>query len=233
VRYTETHHAFLIFAFYRALSEIRGGKRLFIKAAQIYGEQRGLRMALRALRDGAELTVAAYLAYGEWEPSPGAFDINVTAEDGVLNETVRRCPWADTWKEQNLPEVGMVYCREIDTAIMRGFNNALEIKIDSNISGGGICIFRFYDPAIKKTALFKQAEDLKSRQKRKVTEDFAYHCGHIWTVFYKAIHDVFPDGAEKIIERAAKIARDEYGEQFLTTIRSHETFDFTRIGPET
>jgi hypothetical protein len=233
MRYNETHHAFLVFVFYKVLSEINGGKKLFIKAAQTYGEQRGLRMALRALRDGAELTVASYLAYGEWEPSHGAFDINFNAEDGVLNETVRRCPWADTWKKQNLPEAGIVYCQEIDGAILRGFNSALDVKIDSNISGNGICIFHFYDPAIKKTTLFKQAADIKSRHKEKVVEDFAYHCGHIWAVFYRAICDVFPDSAVKIMEQAAKIVCDEYGEKFLTTIRSHETLDFTRIGPKT
>ncbi|MDR1419803.1 MAG: L-2-amino-thiazoline-4-carboxylic acid hydrolase [Treponema sp.] len=229
-QYDETHHAFLILVFYKVLSGIRNGKDLFVKATQMYGEQRGLRMALRALRDEAKLNMASYLAYGEWEPTAGAFDINFEAENGVLNETVRRCPWADTWKKHNLPETGEIYCREIDTAIVRGFNSALVLNAESNICGAGLCVFHFHDPDIKGDGIFKQAEELKFRRRGKAVEDFAYHCGHLWTVFTGVIRDVLPGDAGKLTELASEKIIEEYGEEFLNTIRSFETVDFTRLG---
>lgn len=50
----ERQHAYLIGAFYRAFTDWHGerGKACFVKATQYIAEQRGRRMALRALRDG-------------------------------------------------------------------------------------------------------------------------------------------------------------------------------------
>ena len=65
---TERHHAFISACFYKELLHAcpGNGEATFVMAAQRYGEQRGSRMAQRAIRDGRVLDFAAYCAYGEW-----------------------------------------------------------------------------------------------------------------------------------------------------------------------
>ena len=66
--FNEKVHAFIAAKFYVYLTEAFGerGERAFIHGTQYYAEQRGRRMAQRAIRDGKELTYANYLEYGEW-----------------------------------------------------------------------------------------------------------------------------------------------------------------------
>ncbi len=64
--FNEKTHAFIVASFYKHLTEKHGerGKDIFIKATQKYAEQRGARMAMRAMRDGYPLDYASYFAYG-------------------------------------------------------------------------------------------------------------------------------------------------------------------------
>ena len=67
--FNEMSHAFIAARYYVRLTETFGerGRKAFIHATQYYAEQRGRRMAQRAIRDGAkELTYDVYCQYGEW-----------------------------------------------------------------------------------------------------------------------------------------------------------------------
>ena len=66
--FNEKVHAYIAAKFYVYLTEAFGerGKMAFIHATQYYAEQRGRRMAQRAIRDGEPLTPANYYRYGEW-----------------------------------------------------------------------------------------------------------------------------------------------------------------------
>ena len=57
MEWNEFHHAWIVSEFYRLLLERKGeaGRRAFRQAAQTYGEQRGKRMAMRAIADGRPL----------------------------------------------------------------------------------------------------------------------------------------------------------------------------------
>ena len=65
--FNEKVHAFLIGSFYREMKAAKGpaGVECFIKAVQKTAEQRGHRMALRAMRDEMPLDYNTYMAYGE------------------------------------------------------------------------------------------------------------------------------------------------------------------------
>jgi hypothetical protein len=70
MQFTERHHAFISATFYKLLKENNypNYRRAFISATQKMAEQRGSRMAQRAIRDGVKnLDFAAYRHYGEWE----------------------------------------------------------------------------------------------------------------------------------------------------------------------
>lgn len=71
MNYTERHHAFLSAAYYRELrdSALPRWSEAFRMATQLYAQQRGSRMAQRALRDGQPLDFATYRAYSEWRAS--------------------------------------------------------------------------------------------------------------------------------------------------------------------
>ena len=65
---TEAHHGGILVSFYKAIMDLCGRDRgydLFMTASRAYGERRGRRMALRAVRDGNPLDVTSYFAYGE------------------------------------------------------------------------------------------------------------------------------------------------------------------------
>ena len=66
--FNESHHGCLVGFFYDELKKAFSKRSIaaFKKAAQIYGEQRGGRMALRALRDGQDLSYNSYFHYREW-----------------------------------------------------------------------------------------------------------------------------------------------------------------------
>lgn len=122
IKLNEKHHASIVLGFYKALAEKgKQGLDVFVRAAQFYGEERGRRMALRALRDGHPLDYVSYFAYGEWESTPGFYDVTMTPRPGVVDEQICRCPWADVFRAADFTACGTAYCREIDRAIVCGF----------------------------------------------------------------------------------------------------------------
>ena len=66
--FTELSHAFIAAKYYVYLKAIFDdrGEAAFLHATRYYGEQRGRRMAQRAIRDGKPLTYETYCQYGEW-----------------------------------------------------------------------------------------------------------------------------------------------------------------------
>ena len=66
--FNEKLHAYIAARFYVRLTHTFGekGKAAFIHGTQYYAEQRGRRMAKRAIADGQPLTYETYRAYGEW-----------------------------------------------------------------------------------------------------------------------------------------------------------------------
>ena len=131
-KFNEKTHATLIGLFYKHLKAAYGcaGVSCFVKCSQKMAEQRGARMALRALRDGHQLNFKSYMAYGEWTSTfPRRSE-----EVGVYPDKETRsflCAWRDTFEEMGLVECGKVYCKEIDRGIVRGFNPDLTFELKS------------------------------------------------------------------------------------------------------
>ena len=99
------------------------------KAIRRYGEQRGRRMALRARAEGEELSMASYLAYGEWRFVTDGSEMERTEDQEDIRLTVRRCPWEAAWRATGLLPYGRYYCQEVDAALLRGFNPHLRIEV--------------------------------------------------------------------------------------------------------
>ena len=57
-----------------------------------------------------------------------------------------KCPWYGIWKEKGLLDYGKYFCKEIDSALVRGFNPDLELEVKSTrTTGGQYCDFIFKD----------------------------------------------------------------------------------------
>lgn len=143
--FNEKVHAFIAAKFYVYLTEAFGerGERAFIHGTQYYAEQRGRRMAQRAIRDGKELTYANYLEYGEWVNTQEIIDegcankstIESWAPDYRIHITM--CPWYTQFKEMGLPDAGHVYCAHLDNSICRGFNPYLTYLVPDTLHKSG------------------------------------------------------------------------------------------------
>ena len=123
---TERTHAFLAARYYEYLTRKFGqqGKAAFVHATRHYAEQRGRRMARRALRDGEELNWTSYYRYGEWVSSPECIAEGTSNQhsfiryepEGVLKIT--RCPWKAQFAEMGVDgTAGALYCSVLDDSI--------------------------------------------------------------------------------------------------------------------
>ena len=99
--FNEKVHAFIAARFYVRLTEAFGerGRKAFVHGTQYYAEQRGRRMAQRAIRDGYELNYETYLQYGEWvnteeiinEGCANRSEIKEYSPDYTIH--IHQCPW--------------------------------------------------------------------------------------------------------------------------------------------
>jgi len=116
----------------------KNGEKLIRKAVRKYGQQRGKRMALRAKKNGHDLTVANYFAYGEWEVPKYEMDFKLIEKNPDARLNIFKCPWYAVWKENNLLQYGKYFCKEIDIALVNGFNPELELKVNSTQTNGEV-----------------------------------------------------------------------------------------------
>jgi hypothetical protein len=225
----ERHHAVILSLFFAHLAKAYGenGKNTFIKAAQTYGEQRGRRMSLRALRDGNRLDFDAYFAYSEWSPSPGAYDMSVTAGAGVVDERVTRCPWAATFREEDAVECGVAYCSEIDAAIVRGFSPSLRLDLESTQHRGGCCRFYFRDARITNDTM--NARDRLVPPGAVVVMPFDYHVAHVFHTFRHTVEDVYGGEGAGMAALVHALLAERFGPIVTGVLEEYRNADFTRL----
>ena len=227
MKLNEQHHAAIVLAFYRALRDEYGetGLLAFSMAQRLYGEQRGRRMALRALRDGHKLGYTEYVAYSEWECTPEFFDVTMDARPGCVDECVTRCPWADVFRAAGEPECGERYCADIDRSIVRGFNPELRLDLDETQHSGGACRFHFRDEGVTPD-LFESGDALK---KGETILPFTYHCAHVWRAYCDIISDVFGDAGCTLISHVRGDLHKAYGDAFFKALDTFSEMDFNRL----
>lgn len=226
---TEIHQADIIVAFYRQLADRLGdrGIAIFRKASEIYGENRGRRMALKVLRDGNALDFDSYFAYGELICQPELNIDEVTAEPGLVKEVALRCPWSEEFLAKNSKDCGNTYCRLIDTALVRGFNPALRIEVLRNMHDEGRCVFLYRDSAIHEGTLDAQERLFRPGQNEK--RPMEVHCAELYHIYCNTVEMTLGEDASTVIEGARAFLSDMYGQEFLDSMDSYAGFDFSQI----
>ncbi|WP_207653950.1 L-2-amino-thiazoline-4-carboxylic acid hydrolase [Pygmaiobacter massiliensis] len=227
--FTEKHHAFLAATFYTLLTEKyqERGEAAFVLATQRYAEQRGSRMAQRAIRDGKPLTFATYREYGEWVNTQSVKDEGCDNQGYMVSyqpdfdERVTQCPWATQFREMNMSKAGTVYCTHLDKSIVRGFNPYLVFEVPQSMHEHDCCIQTARNANIPDGTVFqKHKEYLKG---------FDYHCAHSYKTYSQIITAIFATGGAAISAEVLKRFADAYGSDMADVLTRYQDTDFNLI----
>ena len=238
--FNEKLHAYIAARFYVRLCDTFGeqGKAVFIHATQFYAEQRGRRMAKRAVRDGQPLTYETYRAYGEWENTKEAKDAGIANRSEVVSTSpvfefhVHVCPWHEEFKALGLEEAGLVYCAHLDNSIARGFNPYLVYEVPQTLHSCPFCVQRVSNLqglAPGQKSLPASFDPAKARPEQARRQDFAYHCAHsYWSYARTAAYIFGAAGGQLAAEVLEDIAKD-WGEAYANRLKSFQSTDFEAI----
>lgn len=231
--FTERHHAFISAMFYKLLIEKfnERGEKAFILATQRYAEQRGSRMAQRAIRDGKELDFKTYMEYGEWSFTKETLNeiksLGIEKQMEVISYSphyeynVYACPWSMQYKEMGLLEGACVYCSHLDNSIARGFNPYLDFKTTQTIHKTTHCNFILKEAEINK--------DDKLEKDEKNMKSFEYHCAHIYKTFSEIVTSIFGSQGETIALQVLESFEKEYGKDMSQALLNYKNVDFNLI----
>ena len=228
MEYTERHHAFISATFYKKLksSHKEKGLEVFVIATQRYAEQRGSRMAQRAIMLDMPLTFETYSALGEWEYSE-SFS-NSVKERGMnrhietlslspdLTYDVLACPWHDQYKAMGLLDGALLYCEHLDLAISRGFNPYLDFRVLQTLHNTDKCVFVLKDANLK-----EPAKKLKEYQL-----PFEYHCAHIYWTFSAISKSILKSEGSAISTSVLSDFAKEYNKNAADRLLSYKHMDF-------
>lgn len=225
--FTERHHAFISATFYRLLQEreLTGWQDAFLYASRRYAEQRGGRMAQRAIRDGRPLTIGTYCSYGEWayteearaEGFPQSIHDHAEGDDVVRRYDA--CPWSAQYLEMGLKDGANLYCRDLDVSIARGFNPALSYRVPQTMHDHGCC-YHVLGGMAKEEAEPKREENLR---------DFGYHCAHIYKVFGDVMTAIYRSEGVLLTAEVLRAFRERYGAEMADELVRYRHMDFDYV----
>jgi pyrroline-5-carboxylate reductase len=226
--FSPTHHAILFSFIAKEVISSCGqvGINALKQAVRRYGKERGQRMAQRVIFHGDELSMEKFLAYGEWIPASEMMVVKTTPN---LITHVKRCPWVDAWKQENILEFGRIYCTEIDEALVDGFNPDLTLKIHSTLSfGANNCEFEYYNIALSPTVQ-KSIDEKKAQLGKSRIKSWEYHTAHLYyTLLNELQKECGEDGKTAVIHALTRFGK-KYGQNFRNTLISYNNIDFTTI----
>lgn len=226
VNFNEKVHAYIAAKYYTYLTERFGerGKKAFVHATQYYAEQRGRRMAQRAIRDGRELDFGTYQEYGEWVNTAYTIENECSNQSTVeswapdLEMKITRCPWHTQFKEMGLAEAGHTYCAHLDNSICRGFNPYITYDVLQTLHKSPFCIH------IIRNVNFKEGET--HPKKPEYLKDFEYHCAHSYWAYAEVTKAIFLAEGEAV---AAKVLADlakDYSQEMADTLMKYKDTNF-------
>lgn len=227
MEFTERHHAFISASFYRVLKEHQptGWEDAFLYASRRYAEQRGGRMAQRAIRDGKPLTIGTYCSYGEWQYTDAAKagnfpqSIHDHMEGNDMIREYQACPWSAQYLEMGLKDGANLYCQDLDMSIARGFNPAIDYRVTQTMHDHGFCRHVLGDIG-KETVEPKKEENIR---------DFEYHCAHIYKVFSDVMSAIYLSEGVLIAAEVLRAFREEYGAEMADALIRYRNMDFDYV----
>jgi hypothetical protein len=231
--FDETHHALLFAWIAIAVVERVGeqkGEAILRKGIRQYGEQRGRRMALRAQANKHACSMLNYIAYSEYRPTPGAFDLKIIERIPHARAQSPRCPWYATWKEMGLLAVGRLYCSEIDTALVRGFNPELKMELVSTLTeGADHCEFVYHNAyiTIPNYLLIQYRRAINPGMK--AVKPWDYHVGHLFNTLEKVVVEELGQIGQEAIQAGLAEFAERYGDQAILRVVASRSKDYNSL----
>jgi len=220
----EKHHAVLFALVSRQVILRYGfeiGQVIVRKVVRRYGEQRGRRMALRAMRDGKTLSMDYYLKYGEWESKTREGMAETMAVNTDVVSHVLRCPWNNAWVESDLLPYGRLYCLEIDHALVRGFNPDLEISVNQTLSNDDSpCEFIYHQAALGREAIIDANERVMP---------WVYHCAHLLAAFDEILKQEFGEQSREVIQMGVDGFNERFNSNLEELLGEYRLQDFNQL----
>ena len=203
------------------------GKEAILKGMTKYGNERGARMAKRALANGEELTTMTNQAYGEWKPDyAGQMEFGTVCTEPTLQTYIAKCAWCDAWKKHDLLEYGKYYCVNVDNAVYQGFRaDFVCTPMTTSLSWGGErCVFDWGHPlsAEEAAALPEKKKELGTSCMR----DFDFHTAHLLYTVGNTLKAELGKTGEDAVEKAVQEFISLFGQEYYDALGeiNHEEF---------
>ena len=224
--FTEMSHAFIAAKYYVYLNERFGerGRAAFLHATRYYGEQRGRRMAQRAIRDGKPLTYETYCEYGEWVNTDEAKNAGIANKSEITSVSpdfeihIFVCPWHTQFKNMGLPDAGLLYCSDLDASICRGFNPEIRYVTSQTLHDHDHCVQTIYNAGLN--------ADSKPQKRPEGLRSFEYHCAHSYWSYREICEAVFGEEGKQIAEKVLADFAAEYGKEMADTLAGYAETNF-------
>ncbi len=229
MEFTEMMHAYIAARYYQELTSRFGkrGEEAFLHATRYYAMQRGRRMAQRAIRDGQPLTYETYCRYGEWVNTQTAKDEGLANRSEVKSlgpdyeVHIFVCPWHAQFARMGLKEGGLLYCRDLDASICRGFNPDIDYKTHQTLHDHDHCIQIVKDSGLEPGMdLARRPENLKS---------FEYHCAHSYFAYKEVCCAIFKAEGEAAAAAVLATFAEDYGQDMADRLMDYRNTDFNAI----
>ena len=152
-------------------------------------------------------------------------DLRVPAYEPEVRMQNYRGPWHTEWSQRGLLDYGYFYCKDVDAALARGYNNlCLELK-GNRILGDPCCDFVFKGCSIPADRMEEFAAK-RAKIGSKAKMPWPYHVGHIYSTMRAAIVDAFGAEGEQAVSRALEAYTREYGEEATALVLEYADLDY-------
>lgn len=223
------HHAILFALLSKNAITLTGeaGKEAILKGMTKYGNERGARMAARALANGDELTTMANQAYGEWKPDyAGQMDFGTIHTEPTLQTYIAKCAWCDAWKKHDLTEYGKYYCVNVDNAVYQGFRSDFVCTPTTTALswGGERCEFDWGHPltAEEVTLLAEKKKALGSSCMR----DFNFHTAHLLHTVGNTLKEELDEIGELAVQKGIEEYIEKFGQEYFDVLGEIDHAEF-------
>lgn len=231
--FTPTHHALMMAWISKATVDVVGeerGEQIIRRGVVKYGNQRGKRMAMRAEANGHPRTMANYFAYAEVKLRKSDFKMEVLERSPHARGRTSTCPWNTAWEKNDLMDYGRYFCREIDRAVVQGFNHDLVLEVNSTMSNGAeYCDMIFMDANFTFPNMASLAWKKTISPGQSVVMPWDYHVGHLYKTLGEVITEELGDEAADAMAAALRDFTDRYGEAAGNKVAAHLNTDFDRL----
>ena len=184
------------------------GAQVLHRAVWRYGQERGRRMAQRAMAAGQPLDWVTYMAYGEWRAPEGWQRSETLATAPDLVRQVTLCPWHQAWLDHDLLPYGRHYCLTIDAAIAAGFNPYLRLVVDGTLAEGAeACTFIFQEANLtpKQQA---RLDALRASLGDSAVRPWDYHLAHLAQTMGEVLVDELGEVGRQALEAGLHAAAE-------------------------